>query len=521
MRLLGHNDMQNRPIYQPTVHKYPSHTAAMGSTAANAYAGKTILFAGLHNATGGGNCTGSLPNPLNGGACEKDGTLIVDATNPSNPVVIEHLPPTNPANAMAQMVRVCDGQSGRLGETGHVYMLRSDGAGGGNGQHDVYDVTDPVHPVLVSVPASGLTSTHKSWWECETGIAWLVVGAGAAAVNPDGWQVNQHMRLYDLSDPAHPRYIRDIGMVGTNPGSTATPLSGSGIHGPYIAISNPLTGESINRAYMPYGTSSQGALQIVDRNKVLPLNYVTAAGQAVGGSWVPATPNSAQAPTDQEMKDIVIGSMQMTPTEGGHSACPVWNVPLTHFQGFTSYTTRDYVQLISEETDNHCDGAPHFGYMVDVTRDTTGKGAGGSSGEKRPMVVSTMQVFEDSDKPDYCSRGTRFGTHSCNEALASIPSTFFAPDFGKLTYIAYFDGGARVFDIRDPYHPEEVAHYVAAVHPLPYGEQPPNIVNGQLVHDVSHNNLDEDSSGLIYSVDRVGYGMDILMLMPPAALIRK
>ena len=28
MKLLGHSDMQGRPIYQPTVHKYPSSTAA-------------------------------------------------------------------------------------------------------------------------------------------------------------------------------------------------------------------------------------------------------------------------------------------------------------------------------------------------------------------------------------------------------------------------------------------------------------------------------------------------------------
>src|SRR5262249_32572290 len=255
------------------------------------------------------------------------------------------------------------------------------------------------------------------WWECETGIAWLVAGAGAAAAMPDGWTTNQHMKLFDLSDPAHPHYIRDIGLVGQNPGSTTTAASG-GVHGPYIALANPLTNEVINRGYIPYGTSSQGVMQIIDRNKVLPLDYHTTAGQAVGGSWVPATLGSAQAPTDKEMTDIVIGSMQMTPTEGAHSACPVWNIPLTHYQGFTSYNTRDYVQLISEETDNHCDGAPHFGYMVDATRDKTGKGAGGISGEMRPMVVSTMQVFEDADKPDYCSRGTRFGTHSCNEALA-------------------------------------------------------------------------------------------------------
>lgn len=521
MKLLGHSDMQNRPVYQPTVHKYPSHTVATSTSPADAYANKTIFFAGLHAATGGGGCTGSLPNPLNGGVCEKDGTLIVDATNPTNPLVIKHLPPANPANSLAQMVRVCDGKDHVLGQTGHVYMLRNDGSGGGNGQHDVYDVTDPVHPVLLSVPVSGLTATHKSWWECETGIAWIVAGANAPqAPNPDGWKTNQHMKLFDLSDPANPVYIRDIGLLGQNPGSSVTPTS-TGVHGPYIAITNPATGETINRAYMPYGTSERGTLQVVDRLKVLP-DFTTSAGQHIAGTWNGFGTPRAQSPTDDDMKAIVIGSMLMTPTEGAHSACPVYNTALTRFQGFTSYTTRDYVQLISEEVDNHCSGAPHFGYMVDVTRDTTGQGADGISGEMRPMVVSTMQVFEDADKPrpDYCTRGTRFGNHSCNEALASVASTFFAPDFGKLTYIAYFDGGARVFDIRDPYHPKEVAHYVAAVHPLPYGEQPPNTVNGVLVHDVSHNNLEEDSNGLIYSVDRVGYGMDILMLMPPAALIR-
>ena len=519
MQLLGHNDMQNRPIYQPTVHKYPSTTAAIGNTPANAYANKTLLFAGLHNATGGGGCTGSLPNPLNGGVCEPDGTLLVDVTSPTGPALLKHLPPANPANAMAQMVRVCDGNTGTLGTSGHVYMLRTDGAAGGNGQHDVYDVTDPVNPVLLSVPASGLTSTHKSWWECETGIAWLVAADGARPSHPgDGWNTNQHMKLFDLSDPAHPVYIRDIGLVGQNPNSSVTPASG-GVHGPIVAITNPKTGETINRGYIPYGTSSQGVLQIVDRLKVLP-NFTTSAGQHIAGTWDGFGTSRAQSPTDVDMQSIVVGSMMMTPTEGAHSACPVYNIPLKHYQGFASYTTRDYILLISEETDNKCNGAPHFGYIVDATRSTTGQGAGGISGEQRPMVVSTMQVFEDIAKPDYCTRGTRFGTHSCNEVLAHVPSTFFAADFGKLTFVSYFDGGARAFDIRDPYHPQDVAHYVAAVHALPFGEQPPNVIGGVTYHDVSHNNLEVDSSGLIYSVDRVGYGMDILMLVGPPAAIR-
>ena len=132
------------------------------------------------------------------------------------------------------------------------------------------------------------------------------------------------------------------------------------------------------------------------------------------------------------------------------------------------------------------------------------------------MVVSTMQVFEDADKPDYCTRGTRFGTHSCNEIFAHIPSTFYGPYYGKLTFISYFDGGARVFDIRDPYHPKDVAHYVA---PVCGPNLAPTIVNGVTYYDVSHNNLEVDSNGIIYSVDRLGCGLDILMLTGTALAI--
>ena len=407
------------------------------------------------------------------------------------------------------MVRVCDGQNGVLGQTGKVYMLRSDGSGNGTGRHDVYDVTDPANPVFLSSPLTGLTATHKSWWECETGIAYIVAGAGNGAANPDGWTTNQHMKIYDLSDPANPVYIRDIGLVGQNPGSSVK-VATSGVHGPISVIKDPITGVPINRIYIPYGTSSNGVFQIVDRLKVLP-NRNTTAGQPMGGSWDGSRP---VAPTDADLRALVVGSMDMTPTEGAHSSCPVYNVPLQHYSGFTSYNTRDYVQLISEETDNKCQGAPHFGYLVDATR-AVGQNAA-SSGEAHPMVVSTMQVFEDADKPDYCTRGTRFGTHSCNEIFAHIPSTFYGPYYGKLTFISYFDGGARVFDIRDPYHPKDVAHYVA---PVCGPNLAPTIVNGVTYYDVSHNNLEVDSNGIIYSVDRLGCGLDILMLTGTALAI--
>src|SRR4051812_19492635 len=56
---LGHTDLQGRSSYQPTPIQYPD--------------GRTILFAGLHSTipVPVASCpTGTLPNPLNGNACE-------------------------------------------------------------------------------------------------------------------------------------------------------------------------------------------------------------------------------------------------------------------------------------------------------------------------------------------------------------------------------------------------------------------------------------------------------------------
>ena len=474
---LGHTDLQGRTAYQPTL-----HTQQVEGT------NHVFLYVGHFG--------GQTKNdPTSGGAPEANGTSIVDVTDPRNPVQVAHIP--TPGGG-AQMVRVCDGKTGTLGATGHYYLLRNNNGGGGvKASHEIYDVTDPAHPSFVSTVVGGLTATHKNWWECDTGIAYIVAGAGAAATTPDGWTTNQHIKVYDLSDPYNPAYIRDIGLVGQNPGSpshTAT-TTAQGMHGPISITNRPDTTEAVNRIYVPYGTSSNGVFQILDRTKVLP-NRNTAAGQPMGGTW---DGNRAVDPTDADLRGLVVGSMDMTPTEGAHTAFPMFGIPLQHYQGFASSTTRDLVALISEETDNHCSGAPHFGYLVDTTR-TIGAGAL-SAGENHPMVISTMQVFEDSAKPDFCTRGTRFLNHSTNES-------FYAPYYGKLLFIANFDAGLRVWDIRDPYHPQEVAHFIPPLN----ANIIPTTFNGQKFYDVSTDNAEVDDNGLIYIVDRVGGGADILQL---------
>src|ERR1700738_3418270 len=78
---LGHTDLQGRAAYQPNVIQYPD--------------GRTIFFTGLHSniPVPSASCpAGTLPNPLNGNACEFNGTMIIDVTDPNNPVEKFHIP---------------------------------------------------------------------------------------------------------------------------------------------------------------------------------------------------------------------------------------------------------------------------------------------------------------------------------------------------------------------------------------------------------------------------------------------
>ena len=476
MRRIGHTDLNGRTAYQPTLHTI---------------GGRVYLFVG--------HFAGTIPVGLPNAGLVNGGTSIVDVTDPDDPKFVTFLPSNAhaPSTGGSQMVRVCDG--GVIGSAGRAYMLRNT-----SNTHEVWDVTNPAQPQFASVirPAANavFTNTHKNWWECDTGIAYIVAGAGTASAAPDGWKTNQHIKVYDLRDPSSPVYIRDIGLVGQNPGSSVTTATG-GVHGPISIHNNPRnSSDAVNRIYVPYGTSSNGVFQILDRQKVLPTT--------LGGTWNPASstsPHPDTNPTDDDLRSLVVGSMDMTPTEGAHTSFPIFGVPLKHYQGFTDATTRDLVALISEEVDNHCQGAPHFGYLVDATRTAFTAAGGASAGENHPMVISTMQVADNSAKPDFCTRGTRFGTHSTNES-------FYAPYYGKLLFIAYFDGGLRVFDIRDPYRPKNVAYFIPNV---TKNTQATNVtINGvvQQFFDVSSDNAEVDDRGYIYVVDRVGGGADILKL---------
>jgi len=227
MDLVGYDDLQGRSAYQPTIHHQGN---------------RWIAYIGHHG--------GKALNPETGKE-EFNGTSIIDVTDPEQPRYLYHIPgqPGAGERGGAQMTRVCDGQTLPRADPSKVYLLRDFG----QEAHEVWDVTEPAAPMMISRLA-GFRDTHKSWWECDTGIAFLVAGV------PD-WRATRMTRVVDLSDPASPEVVRDFGLPGQEPGSTG-PLPPD-LHGP-ISL-----GPAANRIYFAYGPGDHGILQIVDRQKLL------------------------------------------------------------------------------------------------------------------------------------------------------------------------------------------------------------------------------------------------------------
>jgi hypothetical protein len=441
MRLVGADDLQARSAYQPVVH----HQGA-----------RWIAYVGHHG--------GRRMNPLTG-QVEDSGTSIVDVTDPKHPRYLHHIPgAVGEAEAGgAAMVRVCDGKTLPHGQRDKTYLLRTLG----NLAHEVWDVTDPSKPTKLVTVLDGLRSTHKNWWECDTGIAYLV-SDGA----PSGWRTNRMTKIYDLSDPAQPRFIRDFGLPGQEPGSTGT--APEGVHGP-IALRN--------RVYFAYGTGAKGVLQIVDREKLLAGN-----------------PQAADrfAPTPENLLFPQIGRLDMSPAWGGHTAFPILGISVPHWASGVPGRTRDFVLLVSESLRNECQEVRQLSFMVDVTT------------ERTPFSVATFEVPDPTG--DFCRRGGRFGPHSSNESFSPIY-------YGRLAFIAYFNAGVRAVDVRDPFHPTEAGFYIPSVTARTDKRCIEVAGAPRCKTAIQTNNVDVDDRGFIYLADRADTGLHIVELTGPARAI--
>ena len=430
MELVGMDPLQGRQAYQPTLHRQGD---------------RWIAYVGLH--------AGAALNPLTG-KTEGNGTMVVDVTDPRHPQALAHIPGFHEApenESAAQMARVCD-------IAGGTYLLRAISRNGA--RHELWNVADPSRPQLVTVIVDGLQDTHKSWWECDTGIAYLVSGA-------PGWRLARMMQVYDLSNPANPVFIRDFGLDGQQPGSTGH-IYGR-LHGP---ISHD------GRIYMAYGSMNDGVIQILDREKLL---------------------KGDPAVTPENLLSPQIGRLNMPPYWGAHTAYPMLDVPIPDFQvQDEGNRNKDILVVPSEGIALGGVGPRHIVSFVDITNPAT------------PYPISSFQVPESSGH--FHERGGAFGPHGIQESFSPIY-------YKKIIFVPYFSAGLRAVDVRDPFHPVEVGYFIPATTerttPVCVGEGDQRSCKAV----IGTNNVEVDDRGYIYATDRWGTGMHIFQVTGPARAI--
>jgi hypothetical protein len=438
MRLVGFNDLQNRSAYAPELH---------------AQGGRWIAYVGHH---------GGKPklNPLTG-AIEHNGTSVVDVTDPRNPKYLAHIPGQEGGTESggAQMTRLCNGSDLPKGDRNKVYLLRSFG----NSAHEIWDVTAPEKPVPVITVVRGLRDTHKSWWECDTGIAYLVSGV-------KGWHTRRMTQVFDLSDPAKPVHVRDFGLPGQEPSATVAKESDSffQLHG---LIS---TGVKGNRLYLGYGTVRNGAVQIVDREKLL---------------------TGPKEPTAAHLLHPQVTRIDTPLYMGAHTTLPVLGLEIEDLRKYWGPNQgpkhRDLIVVVNESTGNECREARQQAYIIDITD------------ERRPMGISNFDVPEAPG--GYCSRGGRFGSHASNETQVPMYAK-------RIVFMSWFNAGVRAVDIRDPYRPKEIGYYVPAITPQTAERCVERDGKQQCKRAIQTNNVETDRRGYIYIVDRADTGVHILEL---------
>jgi len=482
MRRVGHADLQGRAAYHPDFITYPD--------------GRVIAFVGTHSGANGADDPKATPLKP-GSPVEPNGTMIVDVTDPRNPVEKYHIP-GNAQGAQSQSNRLCLGSDLPNGGSGNVYLLRNVQSGNAAlSGYEVWDVTNVTSPTLVAA-VRNLRNTHKPWWECKTGIAYLPGSKGAAYGSPL-WRQGQSMIIADWSNPASPPvFLRTYGLPGGQPGGTG-PVPPS-LHGAISAQGHPHAASRLargattddvigNRVYLAWGVGDDGVLQILDRKKLLPPGY--------GGTFS----GNPDVPTEEELVSAQTSIQYMSPDQGGYTGMPVFGLRPKSYQGFNEFKARDIVLLASESTADRCAEAPHWSFVVDVTVENSKSAPPGTRIQQNvwqgPMVLSTMSLDpragEKWPRGNYCTRGARFGVHSSEENFAN-------PFYGKLTFLAYFTGGVRAWDIREPQAPVEVGFYVPESNAF---TEPGGYMT---------NNLEVDNRGYVLAVDRNGAGLDILEL---------
>lgn len=140
---------------------------------------------------------------------------------------------------------------------------------------------------------------------------------------------------------------------------------------------------------------------------------------------------------------------------------------------------RGLLAVTDEAIRDDCADHPKLLWLMDCTTETN----------LVPITTAPMPPAAE-----FCGRGGRFGAHNLHEN-DPVDTAWHSEEFLVGTF---FNAGVRVFDLRDPFRPEEAACFVP---PAPAGSP---------AGAIQINDVYVDERGMVYAVDRFTGGLYIL-----------
>ncbi len=339
----------------------------------------------------------------------------------------------------------------------------------------IVNVTDPKKPRVVSqIPIPEGTHSHK-----------VRVCGDVMLVNNErsgGKTWDPGLRLYDVSDPSRPvetGFLR-TGGIGVHRfwadaerrlAYIATEMEGY-LKSIFVVVdfSDPRTPKELSRWWLP-GQWTGGEEEPTWNTSEKSFHHhhpVVLGDRAYLGYW---DAGFITLDISEIRKPRMVSRLDPGPAYGGvyHTALPI-DRPILG---------RRWMLGTQESLSPPANEGKKLMWVIDITA------------EENPVPVATFDVPINADDAN-----ERFGPHQPHEDVHLTDN---------LAYLAWFGGGLRVVDLSNPYRPTEVGYFVPEVDKQKTAQT---------------NDVFVDDRGLIYIIDRLERGLDILEYTGPRPVTR-
>lgn len=304
----------------------------------------------------------------------------------------------------------------------------------------VYDVSNPAAPRPIAFfDTSGPFSRGVHWVGSFDGTR-AYLSTGMPDSQPTHHYDDQFPVIIDLGTPTRPAELGRWWLPGTQHGDTEEP-----------PVHHNLAGEGLDNGFRSHNVS------------VFPRRPDRAYVAYLDGGVVILDISDPAQPSP-------VGRLQYSPPMPGftHTVLPL--------------VQRELLVITDESIVDDSADYPKMLWTADMRFEAT------------PLLIGTAPLPEDERHRD---RRGRFGPHNLHEN-DPVPYSWQSEQY---VFGSFFRGGVRGFDIRNPFQPVEVAHYV------------PVASDYSTVGVPQTNDLYVTADGIIYAVDRCGGGLDVLELM--------